>query len=215
MEKLDYAIKNLGLAYPEKVTYNSIVDFLELIYDIFNWGKYESGDDIGNKNRLKYYALLLMKWIYGYPINIIINESIEYAKENGVYYKYEKPSLKEFDGSDEQINKIINDVLDEVDKILQFKIPNYFQKFSERYKELNNIEVLNNDWHEYVEYGTDNALQIKFQQIGMSREFASYIFNNRCFSGEKGKIKILIEDIKLSKFDDEIKRLKLNYPEYI
>lgn len=215
MEKLDYAIKNLNLCFPEDFSYSSVVVFLETLFDIFNWNKYESGDDIGNKNRLKYYALLLIKWIFGKPINAIIDEAIEHAKQNGVYYKFEKPNLQKYIGSPEQINKIINDVLDEIDKILQFKIPNYFQKFSERYKELNQIENLSNDWYEYVEYGTNSPLQIKFQQIGLTREFANYIYKNRYFSKENGKIKVLIDKIKTNKFIDEIKRLKLNHPEYI
>lgn len=215
MEKLDYAINNLELKYPDHISYSSVVSFLESLHEIFNWNKYESGDDIGNKNRLKYYALLFMKWIFGKPINAIINEAIEHAKENGVYYKFEKPNLQEYKGTSEQINKIINDVLDEIDKILQFKIPNYFQKFSERYKELKQIENLTNDWYEFVEYGTNNPLQIKFQQIGLSREFATYIFKNKHFSSEKGKIKILINNIKSNKFIDEIERLKINYPEFI
>ena len=66
-----------------------------------------------------------------------------------------------------------------------------------------------------MEYGTNNPLQIKFQQIGLSREFATYIFKNKHFSSEKGKIKILINSIKSNKFIDEIERLKINYPEFI
>ena len=191
------------------------VSFLSDLSEIFNWDKYESGLYIGNKNRLKYYAVIIIQWMFGNTIKEIIAKAIEYHKQNGIYYPYEKPNLQEYTGSSAQINKIINDVLDEVDKILQFKIPNYFSKFSERYKELNNIEYIQNDWHDYIEYGTINHIAIRCQQLGLSRECSLYIHKNRCFDVINGVIKIKINLLKDSKFDQEIKRLKLNYPDFI
>ena len=215
MERLDYAIKVLKLHYPETINYGNVVSFLSNLSEIFNWDKYESGLDIGNKNRLKYYAVIIIQWMFGNTIKEIIAKAIEYHKQNGIYYPYKKPNLQEYTGSSAQINKIINDVLDEVDKILQFKIPNYFSKFSERYKELNNIEYIQNDWHDYIEYGTINHIAIRCQQLGLSRECSLYIYKNRCFDVINGLIKIKTNLLKDSKFDQEIKRLKLNYPDFI
>lgn len=215
MERLDYAIKVLKLHYPEIINYENVVSFLFNLSDIFSWGNYESGLDIGNKNRLKYYAIIIIQWMFGNTIKEIIAKAIEYVKQNGIYYPYEIPHLQEYTGSPAQINKIINDVLDEVDKILQFKIPNYFSKFSERYKELNNIEYIQNDWHDYIEYGTTNNVAIRCQQLGLSRECSLYIYKNRCFTTENGKFKIDIKLLSDGKFSQEIKRLKLNNPKLI
>lgn len=215
MEKLDYSITVLKLHYPENINYENVVSFLTTLSEIFNWEKYESGFDIGNKNRLKYYAIILIQWMFGNTVKEIIAKAIEYHKQHGLYFPYEKPSLQEYTGSPAQINKIINDVLDEVDKILQFKIPNYFSKFSERYKELNNVEFIQNDWHDYIEYGTTNYVAIRCQQHGLSRECSLYIYKNKCYTNENGKVKINIELLNGGKFNSEIKRLKLNNPDLI
>jgi hypothetical protein len=38
---------------------------------------------------------------------------------------------------------------------------------------------LDNDWYEYVEYGTTNPLSIMLQKCGFSRETSDYIKNHR------------------------------------
>lgn len=215
IEKLDYAITNKGLKYPDKITFENVLNFIKDLSIIFNWSEYESKNDIGNKNRLRYYAVMIMKWMYGHQINQLIEDSLLYAKDNGIYYKYEKPNIKEYLGTPEQINKIINEVLDEVDNILQFKIPNYFQKFSERYKELTNVENINNDWYEFMEYGSNNYIQIKLQQFGLSRECAYNIIKQQCYLVENKKIKINLSKFKTNKYSSEIKRIKVNFPNLI
>ena len=215
ISKLDFAIKNNELKYPDTINFANVLSFLNALSEIFNWTEYESKNDIGNKNRLRYYAVLIMKWIYGAQINELIENAILYAKDNGVYYKFENPHIKKYLATSEQINKIINDVLEDVDKILQFKIPNYFQKFSERYKELMHVDIINNDWYEFIEYGTNDYTQIKLQQLGLSRECAFYIVKQRCYLVENKKIKIDLSKLKTDKYLSELKRIKVNFPDFI
>lgn len=215
ISKLDFAIKNNELKYPDTINFANVLSFLNALSEIFNWTEYESKNDIGNKNRLRYYAVLIMKWIYGSQINELIENAILYAKDNGVYYKFENPHIKKYLATSEQINKIINDVLEDVDKILQFKIPNYFQKFSERYKELMHVDIINNDWYEFIEYGTNDYTQIKLQQLGLSRECAFYIVKQRCYLVENKKIKIDLSKLKTDKYLSELKRIKVNFPDFI
>lgn len=215
ISKLDFAIKNNELKYPDTINFANVLSFLNALSEIFNWTEYESKNDIGNKNRLRYYAVLIMKWIYGAQINEMIENAILYAKDNGVYYKFENPHIKKYLATSEQINKIINDVLEDVDKILQFKIPNYFQKFSERYKELMHVDIINNDWYEFIEYGTNDYTQIKLQQLGLSRECAFYIVKQRCYLVENKKIKIDLSKLKTDKYLSELKRIKVNFPDFI
>jgi hypothetical protein len=38
---------------------------------------------------------------------------------------------------------------------------------------------MENDWYEYIEYGTTNRLSIMFQRHGFSRETATFIRHNK------------------------------------
>ncbi len=64
--------------------------------------------------------------------------------------------------------------MDHLERTIQFKIKNYFLKFSER-KIANGQELVNGDWFEFVEYGTCNMSVILLQKIGFSRENAIYV----------------------------------------
>lgn len=211
--KLDNAI-NSGLIYPSEVTYSNIRDFLNSLSDIFNWSKFEEKTDIGNKNRLLFFSHLVLEWVYGNTVKSLIEKAIEYATKNGVYYMYEEPHNRPYDDSLEQKNKIINETLDYVDKILQYKIPNYFLKFSDRYKEIKNIDEIAEDWYEYVEYGTTSKIVIKLQQLGLSRGFALYINKNKLYRHEGKKLKLDIEKID-ERYSQELRRFMLNHSEYV
>ena len=43
------------------------------------------------------------------------------------------------------------------------------------YNRINKVDSFQNDWHEYVEYGTTNPLSIFLQRNGFSRETSTYI----------------------------------------
>lgn len=159
-----------GLLFPSQINYDSILSFLEQMYDRFNWKNYESGNDIGNKNRLKYYAVILNLWMNGFSIKQIIESEIENQKNRG--YIYKGRTYVEFNGDVSQINVIINETLDTLENVVLFKISNYFMKFSERIKYNMRIDNLDNDWYEYLQYGTKEKEIIELQKNGFSRDIA-------------------------------------------
>jgi hypothetical protein len=184
--RLIYAIRN-GLEYPQinedgNADFNAILYFLEKLYDIFKWDKYET-KELKNKNSLRFYALILSQWVDGRGLSFITNSSIEYAQRMMRTNKPKKTSIYHkqiiFDNSQLHKNIIIGEVLETIETIVLFRFANYFLKFSEKYKEIKKIETIPNDWYDFVEYGTTNKLSIFLQRNGFSRETSLYIKQNK------------------------------------
>lgn len=177
------AIAN-GLKYPaltpeRKADYNTLMDFLTKLSKIFNWGKYDTAD-IGNSNRLKWYCVILCRWINGHGLSFIMTESIDYYRRNPNKTVSINNRPEVYDGSKRHKNSLIGETLEAIERVILFSLSNYFLKFSEAYKRYHNITGdLNNDWYEYVEYGTTNLLTIMLQRNGFSRETAMYIRQHR------------------------------------
>jgi hypothetical protein len=177
------AIAN-SLEYPaltaeRNADYNTLLPFLQQLSSIFNWRKYDS-ETIGNNNRLKWYAVILSRWINGHGLSFIMNESIDYYRRNPdkTVSVNNKPEV--FDGSKRHKNSVIGETLEAIERVILFSLSNYFLKFSEAYKRYHHIEGdMKNDWYEYVEYGTTNLLTILLQRNGFSRETAIYIRQHR------------------------------------
>lgn len=162
------------LKYPTEINYQTILNFLEKLYSKFKWDVYEPKNELGNKNVLRYYATLLNQWINGAYINQIIDNSLKEAEKKKYIYDYSKKIA--YTGTTEQINMVINNTLDTIERIIQFKIENYFSKFSELYKNKKGIESIDNDWYEYLSYGTNKREIIELQKLGFSREIALKIY---------------------------------------
>ena len=74
----------------------------------------------------------------------------------------------------------MSETLQAIENVILFSISNAFLKFSDAYKRIHNIQgEMDNDWYEYVEYGTINPLTIFLQRNGFSRETAMYIRQHR------------------------------------
>lgn len=141
------------LKYPTETNYQTILSFLEKLHSKFKWDVYEPKNELENKNVLKYYATILNQWINGAYVSQIIDNSIKQAEKTKIIYDYSKKI--DYVGNTEQINIVINNTLDTIEKIIQFKIENYFSKFSELYKKKKGIESIDNDWYEYLSYETN------------------------------------------------------------
>jgi len=59
--------------------------FLEKLWHVFDWGKCENSETIGNYNRLKWYAVILRRWISGSGLGMIIVDSLNYAQSKPDY----------------------------------------------------------------------------------------------------------------------------------
>lgn len=75
--------------------------------------------------------------------------------------------------------------MDDIDTILNYKLADYFRIFSKAYKEMypNNEELFNNDWADFIEYGTYRWEIIELQKVGFSRDSAREIFQKSNYYG--------------------------------
>jgi hypothetical protein len=213
---IDSEILNGNLSYPQNISYNNTKNFLLKLFKLYNWEKYESKREIGNIKNLAYYAVILNKWMYGESISQIINESINHHKDTGEIYSAKTFKKEKYIGSSEQINQIIVECLSTIENILLYSISNYFMKFSERYKFLKGISKIDNDWSEFLDFGTNDKLVIALQKIGFTREAAKIIYKHDvAYLMDDGRpyIQKLAYNIKSERVLEELEVTRVNFNE--
>lgn len=190
-KNLQYAVFQ-NLSYPRLVDdtqtdYNNLVQFLENLCRIYKWEQYEAGT-LGHRNNyngshglLRWYAVILLQWVNGYGLSYIIERALEYKRNTPGSKITDKDgfSLVDYNDSIEHRNQVMAEVLDVIENIVTFRISNYFLKFTNACKKRDGVNKLDNDWYEYVEYGTTNHLNILLQQCGFTRETSRYIKQNQ------------------------------------
>lgn len=175
----------LGLKYPSmegnSFNHDELVYFLNKLCRIFKWNIYErktlghpSSKD-GSYANLKYYATVLARWMEGKGLRTIIDSAIEYKQTHEGSTVMIKGKLETYNDSQFHKNIVIADTLAIIDSVILFSIANYFLRFSTEYKLQHGVEEFDNDWYEYVEYGSTNKLTILLQRNGFSRETSEYI----------------------------------------
>lgn len=205
--------------YSDGPRYDETLEFLEKLAQAYNWSKYEP-KDLGKLKdnqykQLRWYTVILIQWISGYGLSNILKKAINYKKNNQHNAIWIKGKYIDYNGSKEHNNLIINDTLKTLQEQILFKISNYFFKYAKEYKKYYNLESLNNDWYEFIEYGTSNELRIWLQKNGYSREVASYIEQNpEYYRYENGKYKL---SLKLKDMTEDVgiqtRRILYNKPE--
>jgi hypothetical protein len=192
-----------GLKYPElnsngNIDYSDLIVFLEQLCEIFKWDIYEKqtlGHISKNENhgKLRWYAVILSQWVKGTGLSFIIKEALDYKRQHPDTCVWDNWKPVRYDDSLRHRNLIISDTLQVIENVILFSISNYFLRFSSEYKRFHNVESFQNDWYEYVEYGTTNPLSITLQRNGFSRETSTYIKrhqNQYVIKTEKGEIKL-------------------------
>jgi hypothetical protein len=173
-----------GASYPKlhgennDVDFDELVKFLNTLSVVFKWKTYERKTLGKSDSVIKWYAVILMQWIRGRGLSQIIYNAIRYKEKNpytGVWIESQKIDSYYDRNSKAHKNYVIAEILSVIDDILLFRIANYFRRFSLEYKEVHHVKSFENDWYEYVEYGTTNPLTIYLQQYGFSREASEYI----------------------------------------
>ncbi|WP_368488086.1 DEAD/DEAH box helicase [Clostridium sp. BJN0013] len=188
-ESLYQAILQNGLEFPavdEQGNFDSaqLLAFLERLCRIFKWEIYESetlghvGKYSKKHGRLSWYAVILSQWVQGDGLNKIMFQAISYKQRNPENALYIDNNYVDYNDTREHRNIVISDVLSVIDKVILFKISNYFLKVSKAYKEIRQVEKVPNDWYEFVEYGSTNRKIINIQKHGFSRESSLYILNH-------------------------------------
>ena len=217
-QNLIAAINN-GIEYPklvnDRVQYNDLVDFLRVLSRIFKWNIYEK-DTIGHGNRIEYYAVILSRWMNGYGLSLLLKDTLDHNANHAGQVSINH-QLVPYNGSQEHKNIVIGDTLGIIENVILFSIANYFLRFSTEYKRLKTDgHPFDNDWYEYVEYGSTNALTIFFQRNGLTRETADYIREHQEFittvNGEY-KLKKTILECKKNTVRDEMQDVIYNVPE--
>lgn len=222
-----------GLHYPEikgednEVDFDEVVNFMMKLRSLFKWDIYEK-DTLGKPGTyqfdsvIRWYSTILLRWLRGNGLQVLVSSSITYKERNpntGVWsgnYRVAEIYDKE---SKYHKNLVIAESLSVIENVLLFSISNYFRKFSLEYKAVHQLEHFDNDWYEFVEYGTTNPDIIFLQQSGFSREASLFIQRPSNYSkyiveidGVK-KIKLSILECGNIGVETEASDIKYNVPE--
>lgn len=165
--------------FPNEVSTESCEMILNILYDVYGWKDEESGGRnpmARNKSRLQYFMVLMNSWISGYQLNMIIKYTLNYFEKKGFIYEHGKEIVFDKDNKS-HINKVINDLMFDIDNVLRFKIKNYILNYSLIYYEKTQDSGLSK-WVDYIEYGTTDSSVIALQTIGIPRHLANYIIKH-------------------------------------
>ena len=177
---------------PREINLQSCQKILDILYDIYNWGVEESGGRnpmVRERSRLQYFSRLMFSWIEGKPLNMIINNLINYYKTKGKIF-YQGKYVDFISNDKKHINIIINELMADIDNSLRFKIKSYLLNYSLICKaRLSDEGSLK--WVDYLEYGTTNPIVIGLQTLGIPRHLSNLIIENytNCLDVEDGIIK--------------------------
>ena len=208
---------------PKTTKYEDCLEVLNILYTQYKWEQTESSGRnpmIKHVNQLRYYAILMESWINSKPLKVLIQKTIDFYYNNGnerdIYIRKDGiiKAIK-FDKQNEfLINKVINDVVEDLENILKFKIKNYVSNYQAL---LRNKGSTSNDidWESYIEYGTTENIIIEIQNLGFSRNIAIFLRNNYADAFQKNKNGIicnideiyLLKNIDKNKFNSEFEEL--------
>ncbi|HFK6936569.1 TPA: DEAD/DEAH box helicase [Listeria monocytogenes] len=204
--------QNKMTSLPKQVTYSACLQLLNDLYDCYNWEKEESGGKkplAKNRNVLNYYAVLMNAWINSKPLNVIILAAIKDFDENERSILLKSHILEVFNKHNrEHINKLINNVISDIENIMRFKIKNYVTNYSQLIETKYN-DTISHNWADYLEYGTTDNTIIDLQNLGFPRHLATLLKKNYLdfFELENNSITDFFEVELKNSFD------KKEYPE--
>ena len=187
---------------PTSTKREDCLEVLSILYEQYKWNETESGGRnpmIRHKNQLKYYATLMESWINTKPLKVLIQRTIDYfyndGDERNLYIRQEgKLKPVKFDKENEfHINKLINDVVSDIENILRFKIKNYVSNYQALLKNKENLNVNVADWESYIEYGTTDNKAIEIQNLGFPRNIAIFLRDKYLDAFEKNNIGIICD----------------------
>lgn len=151
---------------------NSCRQILEILSSAYSWKDEEDKRNLGNSNRLGYYAVLMSEWIQSKPLNVMIQSTINYHEKNKIQIGNDPTKREIFSITNiNHINFVINELMKDIENIVKFKIKNYVTN----YLKLTNQD--DSEWQNYLEYGTSDKTIIELQKIGFDRPVAMELSN--------------------------------------
>ena len=154
---------------------------------------------IRHKKQLKYYATLMESWINTKPLKVIIQRTIDYFYNDGderTLYIRQEGTLKpvKFDKENElHVNKLINDIVGDIENVLRFKIKNYISNYQALLSDKDNSSNNRADWESYIEYGTTDNKTIEIQNLGFPRNIAIFLKDKCLDAFEKDNMGIICD----------------------
>ena len=122
-----------------------------------------------------------------------------------------------YEDTAEHRNVVFADTLEVIENIILFSISNYFLRFSNMYISIHGEHSLDdNNWYEFVEYGTTNEMTVFLQRNGFSRESANYIKDHPeyIFRADEGlKLRRSLLKCKNNDAREEAELILLNRPQ--
>lgn len=218
-ESLYKAVKERNLNYPKTFDYRTCLNFLMQLSSILRWDIYEK-ETLGKGNSIRYYTVILTQWMQSRGLHEIIRGAIEYYQQNGGNLVSFEPEyhLEPYNNSVKHKNQVINEVMKDLEHVINYKLSMYFLRLSEAIVKIHGKDALENDWYEYVEYGTCNNEIILLQKYGFLREEALLLLKPH-YKGfiriEKQSIQIRRTIVDVTTYDlcDSLKTVMINYPE--
>ena len=222
--RLAAAIRN-GTHYPKsqdgRFSHGVVLGFLEELSRIFNWDRYEFGtlgkrNKVGEHAKLSWYAVILSQWMEGHGLSYIMRKAIEYMNDHPEKFWLNEYTPSYFDDGPEHRNVVFADTLEVIENVILFSISNYFLRFSNMYIAINGEHSLDdNNWYEFVEYGTTNEITVFLQRNGFSRESANYIKDHPEYIFRQDGVLMLRRSLLKCKNNDartEAELISLNRP---
>ncbi|WP_339235120.1 DEAD/DEAH box helicase [Bacillus sp. FSL K6-1012] len=196
---------------PEEVNYRNCLEILNQLYDYYNWRYEESGGRkplAKNRSILTYYAVLMNSWINSKPLNLIIRDAINYLILNEKEIFITSNLSEPFNPTNRvHINKIVNNVISDIENILRFKVKNYMTNYIMLIDFINKNEGLKQsvNWSDFLEYGTNDYIIIELQNLGFPRHLATFLKKNyiEFFNIEDNTITDFSEEGLKNNFDKE------------
>lgn len=199
-----------NIKFPRDVNYDSCLNLLRFFHCLYRWEN--SVKELQNINSMKYYALLMSRWINDESLKQIITESIQYHSDNSTEMWFSFREKETFDKDNKKhVNKLIGDIIKDIENILRFQFEKYFNHY---YMVINHIlgeQNAGENWASLLEYGTRNKIIIALQNVGLSRHSAYEIYKNHrnALSIENGQLKSINKERLLN----ELERNTLEYEE--
>ena len=218
-DRLYSVIQKSNINYPSTFDYDTCLNFLQKLSQIFQWDMYEK-DSLGKGDSLKYYTVILTQWMEGRGLHEILRGAIgHYQTRGGKLVSYDPVyHLESYDNSPKHKNQVINESMKDIEQIINYKFSMYFLRFSEAIISIKGKEALVHDWYDYVEYGTNNEMVILLQKYGFLREQALSLLKSpysEYITQSKNGLRIHCEIFNVTDQDisEALKTVKINYPE--
>lgn len=218
-ESLYKAVKERNLNYPKTFDYNMCLSFLTQLSSILRWDIYEK-ETLGKGQSIRYYTVILTQWMQSRGLHEIIRGAIEYYQQNGGNLVSFEPEyhLEPYNNSAKHKNQVINEVMKDLEHVINYKLSMYFLRLSEVIVKIHGKAALENDWYEYVEYGTCNNEIILLQKYGFLREevllllkpnYSNFIWIDK----QSIQIRRSIVNVATDDLSDSLRMVMINYPE--